>query len=116
MTDRVQGPNASWEVLKVRSPAILTLRAVSKHLKQQVRSLWRGVSHTDPSKAKDINQLEDSYVSSNIHIAEPGRTVRTRADVAKDIVTEGAIRLGTKETIERWWKKRDLLRATTEAW
>lgn len=116
MTDRVQGPNASWDLLKERSPAIPTLRAVSKHLERQVKPLWHGVSHVDPSKNNDINRLEDSYVSSKVHVAEPGRTERTRADIAKDIVTEGAIRLGTKGTIERWWKKKDLLRATMETW
>ncbi|KAF9236815.1 hypothetical protein BU15DRAFT_88956 [Melanogaster broomeanus] len=87
-----------------------------KHLETQFRSLWRGVSHTDPSKERDVQRLEESYISSNVHSEEEGRTLRTKTDEVKDIVTSGAVTLGTKKTIAHWWQRRDLVRATTEMW
>ena len=87
-----------------------------KHLECQVRSLHHGVSHSTPSKNEDVQLLENAYTSFNIHTAEPEQTEQTGSDIVKDIVTEGAIKLGTKDTIERWWKRRDLVRATTETW
>jgi hypothetical protein len=92
------------------------LQGVRKHFERQLSSLWRGGSHTDPSKEQDLKRLEESYLSSNVHTEEHGRTSRTGADMVKDIVSQGAVRLGTKDTIARWWKRRDFVQATTETW
>lgn len=105
ITDRVQGPNASWDILKDRSPAIPTLHAVQKHLEHQIRSLCRGSSHSDLSHAKDVSRLKDAYISSNIHVEEQGRAVRTKTDIVQDIITHGAVGLATKNTIAQWWAK-----------
>jgi hypothetical protein len=36
-----------------------------------------------------------NYFWLKVHEAKPGQTEQTKADIAKDIVTEGAIKLGT---------------------
>lgn len=92
------------------------LQAVRKHMEQQIRSLQRGKSHTNPSKEKDIERLEDSYQTSEVHSEQKGRKMRHASDIITDIVSQGANKLFTGKVIERWWEQRDLLWATTEEW
>ncbi|KAI9571880.1 hypothetical protein HD554DRAFT_2203154 [Boletus coccyginus] len=94
-----------YNIKAIKGPAISTLYAVQKHLKHQIRSLYCGSSHGDPSHAKDVSQLEDAYISSNIHIEEQGCAVHTEVDIVQDIITHGAVGLATKNTIAQWWMK-----------
>ena len=102
--------------MKSWSPAIPMMQAVRKHMENQVRTLRHGKSHCDPSKHKDVCRLENSYKTSEVHSEQQGRKLRNKSDIVEDFVTKGAIALFTKKTIDKWWKNRDFIRATTEEW
>lgn len=76
------------------------LQAIRKHMERQVSSIHRGKSHTEPSKEKDIQLLENSYRSSQVHNEQQGRTLRHRSDVVVDLISEGAAKLTIKKTLE----------------
>ncbi|KAN0091041.1 hypothetical protein V8E55_004607 [Tylopilus felleus] len=81
------------DLLKSHSPAIPMLQAICKHMEHQVSSLH---------KEKDIQWLENSYQSSQVHSKQKGRELRHRSDMVVDLVSAGAGKLTTK-------KKRELV-------
>ena len=116
VTHQVQGPNASWDLMKHLSPAIPTLVHVRKHMERQIQTLQRGSFHTDPARTKDIEQLEGVYCMSEIHMQQDGRRVRAKADCVEDIVSLGAAHLFSRKTMQRWWEHRNFARSTLELW
>ncbi|KAF8431619.1 hypothetical protein L210DRAFT_3415728 [Boletus edulis BED1] len=116
VTHQVQGPNASWDLMKRISPAIPTLVRVRKHMERQIQTLRRGSFHTDPAKTKDIERLEGVYRTSEIHVQQDGRRARAKADRVDDIVSLGAAHLFSRKTMQRWWEHRDFARSTLELW
>ena len=91
------------DLLKSHSPAIPMLQAIRKHMEHQVSSLQRGKSHTDPSKKKDIQWLENSYQSSQVHSKQKGWELCHRSNMVVDLVSAGAGKLTTKKKKENWW-------------
>ncbi|EGO02645.1 hypothetical protein SERLA73DRAFT_150313 [Serpula lacrymans var. lacrymans S7.3] len=116
VTFGTRGLNASWALMKKTSPAIPTLRAVRKHTELQIRTLRRGLHHSDPLKEKDIEILHNAYIASNIHTYQDGREVKTKADGTMDVVTKGSLNILTKGTLARWWNNRSYVRAPQEIW
>lgn len=116
VTHQVQGPNASWDLMKRISPAIPTLMCVRKHMEQQLWTLRRGASHTDPAKTKDIQRLEGIYQTSEIHVQKDGRHARAKADHVEDIVSLGAAHLFSQKTLQWWWNHCSFARSTSELW
>ncbi|EGN97847.1 hypothetical protein SERLA73DRAFT_56396 [Serpula lacrymans var. lacrymans S7.3] len=116
VTFGTRGPNASWALMKKTSPAIPALRAVCKHTELQIRTLRRGLHHSDPLKEKDIKILHNAYIASNIHTQQDGREVKTKADGTMDVVTKGSLNILTKGTLARWWNNRSYVQATQEIW
>ncbi|KAH7921009.1 hypothetical protein BV22DRAFT_1132613 [Leucogyrophana mollusca] len=116
VTHRTQGPNASWDLMKKISPVIPTFRAVRKHMESQIKTLRRGTSHTDPSKERDVDRLEDAYTASHVHVQTNGRQFKSKADEVVDVVSNGALYLLTKKTLKKWWNNRDFKRSMKEDW
>ncbi|KIK78211.1 hypothetical protein PAXRUDRAFT_81112, partial [Paxillus rubicundulus Ve08.2h10] len=116
VTHQVQGPNASWDLMKRISPAIPTLVRVRKHMERQIQTLQRGSSHTDPAKRKDIERLEGVYRTSEIHMQEDGCHARGKADHVEDVVSLGAAHLFSRKTMQRWWEHRNFAHSTLEVW
>ena len=116
VTHQVQGPNASWGLMKCISPAIPTLIRVCKHMERQIQMLQRGSFHTDPEKSKDIEQLEGIYHTSEIHVQQDGRHARVKADCVEDVVSLGAAHLFSRKTMQWWWEHRNFARSTLELW
>ncbi|KAI6140218.1 hypothetical protein BKA82DRAFT_4331999 [Pisolithus tinctorius] len=109
VTHQVQGPNASWDLMKCISPAI-------QHLRKSMQTLRRGSTHTDPAKKKDIEKLEGVYHTSEIHVQKDGRHARAKADHVEDIVSLGAAHLFSWKTMQRWWEHQNFARSTLELW
>ncbi|EIW75949.1 hypothetical protein CONPUDRAFT_76987 [Coniophora puteana RWD-64-598 SS2] len=116
VTYSMQGPNASWEGLDKIGPAVATLGTVRKHLEKQIRTLRRGVAHTAPSKNADVQRLKNTYKSSKVNERQNGRMGLTESDWVVDVVSEGAIHLFRRQTMSKWWAKRNRRRKTTELW
>lgn len=77
--------------MKKVSPAIPTFTAIRKHAEAQVKSLNCGISHMEPSKERDLSILDQSYMTSAVHILQEGRRVQTAADRVVDVVSNGLI-------------------------
>ncbi|KAI0368261.1 hypothetical protein BV20DRAFT_1054231 [Pilatotrama ljubarskyi] len=86
VTYRPKGPNAFWELMKARAPAIPTLRSLDDYISSEFRTIYQGVSHTDPSKEQDVQHLYEFYRKAGIHDYQPGRD--TINDV-KEVVSKG---------------------------
>ncbi|KAI0371405.1 hypothetical protein BV20DRAFT_942425 [Pilatotrama ljubarskyi] len=106
VTYRPKGPNASWDLMKARAPAIPLLRAVDEEITRQFRSIYRGTRHTNPSKDADVKHLEDFYEAAEVHEYQPGRTVtKGSADDFKEFVSEG-FNVAARTILPKWWQRR----------
>ncbi|KAI0630349.1 hypothetical protein C8Q77DRAFT_1219914 [Trametes polyzona] len=86
VTYRPKGPNSTWGLMKARAPAIPTLRALDGHITDQFRTVYRGVSHTSPSKEADVQHLDEFYQKARVHEYNAGRDAE---DTVKEVVAEG---------------------------
>ena len=111
---RVIGPFATWDAIGRISPAIPSLEAVRRHMEKQVRTVYRGSSHTNPSHEKDVRTLEDAYMASHVHEYIPSRRIERKNDIALDFVQKGTQNL--RKTIEQWWEQRTFARATEQCY
>ena len=81
---RSQGPSIDWEYLKKLHLAIHIINAVGVHVEQQeLQTLSRGKKHTVPKIEHDIQVLQQSYQTAQLHRYEPGRRIRSRRDKPK---------------------------------
>lgn len=78
----------------------------------QVRTVYRGSSHSDPSHEKDVKTLEDAYIASQVHEYVAGRCIAGKNDVASDFIEKGTQNI--RKTIKRWWEQRTFPRATEQ--
>lgn len=98
--------------MNARAPTIPTLRAVDAYLTDQFRTLYRGISHTDPSKEADVRHLEAFYTKAGIHEYRPGRDAE---DYVKEVVSEGFNMV--PRIMEKWLTKRQVFnRSSTQIW
>ncbi|KAJ2991050.1 hypothetical protein NUW54_g8300 [Trametes sanguinea] len=113
VTYRPKGPNASWDLMKARAPAIPTLRAIDEHLTRQFKTLHRGTSHTTPSKEADVRLLHEFYKTSKLHEYQPGREA---VDAVKEVVSEG-FQIAANRIIPKWLARRNVyVRSSEQDW
>ncbi|KAJ8481719.1 hypothetical protein ONZ51_g5810 [Trametes cubensis] len=117
VTYRPKGPNAGWDLMKARAPAIPVLRAVDEEIARQFRTTYRGTSHTTPSKEADIKHLIDLFTESKLHVYCPGRVVpKTSADHVKEFVSDG-VTIAARNIIPKWLERRAVYdHATSQTW
>ncbi len=116
VTYRPRGPNQSWDLMKERAPAIPTLRVLDEDMSRQFRTIYRGTSHTSPSKDADVQHLDEHYKQARIHVYTPGRLVTNTADKVKEFVSDGYYTAYTK-TIPKWVARRaPYERNTSQVW
>lgn len=113
VTYRPTGPNASWDLMKARAPAIPTLRSVDEDLNQQFRTIHRGTRHTDPAKEGDIQKLLDHYMRAKIHEYVPGRNVSGSAETVREFVSDG-IQIANTKIVPKWVERRAVYEHSTE--
>ena len=83
-------------------------------MEKQVRTVYRGSSHTSPSHEKDVKTLGDAYVASCVHEFVPGHHIEGKNDIAFDFVQQGTHNLW--KTIAQWWDQRSFPRATEQVY
>ena len=89
VTFHVIGPFATWDHIGKISPAIPSLEAVRRHMEKQVRTVYRGSSHTSPSHEKDVKTLGDAYVASRVHEFVPGHRIISKTALFMSKVLAG---------------------------
>ncbi|KAI0038309.1 hypothetical protein FA95DRAFT_1551310 [Auriscalpium vulgare] len=114
VTYRSQGPNAGWDLLYKRGPAIPRVRFIRQHFETLFPSLRRGVSHTSPQSEADVDKLEQIYTEAKIHAFTKRRKTSDK-DRAVDTTTKGWNYVNTK-LMPRWQERREYPRATTDMW
>ncbi|KAI0629150.1 hypothetical protein C8Q77DRAFT_1236530 [Trametes polyzona] len=113
VTYRPKGPNSTWKLMKARAPAIPTLRALDRHVTDQFHTVYRGVSHTAPSKEADIQHLDEFYQNAKIHEYQAGRDAE---DSVKEVVNDGYLTVNTNIR-EKWVARRsNFPRSATQIW
>ncbi|KAI0054416.1 hypothetical protein BV25DRAFT_1922704 [Artomyces pyxidatus] len=115
VTYRSQGPNAGWDLLYKRGPAIPKVRMVRAHFERLFPSLKRGESHTSPQKETDVDKLEQIYTEAKVHIFKKGRKAAVERDVVKDTVTDGW-KYATTKLMPKWASRRVYPRAKGNLW
>ncbi|EGO22143.1 hypothetical protein SERLADRAFT_409752 [Serpula lacrymans var. lacrymans S7.9] len=73
-TFATHGVHGTWMLMKSQAPALPTMQAICKHLKKQIWPLHQGISHTEPSKEKNLKQLSIAYTTSQICIEKEDAT------------------------------------------
>ncbi|KAJ7082067.1 hypothetical protein B0H15DRAFT_952744 [Mycena belliarum] len=121
VTYRSEGPNIDWEYLKKLHPAIHVIRAVNAHMETEFKTRVRGSKHTIPKKERDIQELQNWYRASDVHVLKAGRKIRGNADkkspdVPKDLLAKGSIAVQTGTVLGNWVENRTLERSTTQDW
>ncbi|KAI0056259.1 hypothetical protein BV25DRAFT_1872872 [Artomyces pyxidatus] len=114
VTYRSQGPNAGWDLLFKRGPAIPKIRMVRAHFEHLFPSLKRGISHTSPQKEKDVEKLEQIYTEAKVHVYKKGRKAGPKDGVV-DTITDGWVYVTTK-MLKKWASRRIYPRTKTEIW
>ncbi|KAI0349259.1 hypothetical protein OH77DRAFT_1525815 [Trametes cingulata] len=113
VTYRPRGPNASWQLMKARAPAIPTLRAIDEYLARQFRTIYRGTSHTSPSKEADVQHLYEFYREAGIHDYVPGRDA---VDDVKEVVSNG-FQVASTTLLRKWLTRREVYdRTSSQIW
>ncbi len=113
VTYRPKGPNASWDLMNKRAPAIPTLRAIEEEITAQFRTIYRGTTHMDPSKEADVKLLDDFYREAKLFEFQTGRAA---ADDVKEVVSDGYQMAATK-ILPKWIARRSVYeRARTQTW
>lgn len=85
-------------------------------MEKEFNTLTRGKAHTSPHYMTDVQSLESSYRDARIYEFIPKRKLQLSKDKAKDLVTQGAVKLHVKRTIQRWSENRAFDRSTEENW
>lgn len=115
VTYRSEGPNIKWLYLKKLHPAIHTIRNVAEHIEKDFGTLTRGKKHRVPQKELDVARLQKEHMESGYHEFLPGRVIKRKSDMARDIASLGSLKLQTK-VLERWDHLRRFPRATDQMW
>ncbi|KAI0715509.1 hypothetical protein C8T65DRAFT_771413, partial [Cerioporus squamosus] len=107
-TFAAMGPFASWEYIRKISASIPCQRKVKDHVEQTINNLYRGKSHTSPSKEADVAKLQAVYRDARAHVADEARKPLSDKDVFVDVVKAGSDSLlgGTSKAFKRWASKR----------
>lgn len=90
------------------------MRAVKDYLQHEMHTLGRGKSHTSPAREEDVVRLTETYHAAKLHQNIPGRSFRTPADKAPDVISLGIHNLHNGGDMDRWWAGRNFERATDE--
>lgn len=109
-TSRSKGPCVNWPLMKERSPAIPTLRALSLHMECEFRTISRGTSHTSPSHEKDVSLLAQHYIASKVYYNKKRHLPED--DRVDDYVADGFNDAATK-VLPRWIERRDIYTRST---
>ncbi|KAI0349173.1 hypothetical protein OH77DRAFT_1525873 [Trametes cingulata] len=95
VTYRPKGPNASWQLMKARVPAIPR------------------PAHTSPSKEADVQRLYEFYKQAGIHDYVPGRNA---VDDIKEVVSNG-FQVAGSTLLWRWLTRREVYnRTSSQTW
>ena len=77
------------------------MNAIASHVEKEFKTLMQGKKHMVPKKELDIQALQKSYHTAQVHQYEPGRKLK-RKNVVKDVATVGAIDMMSGKTVNRW--------------
>ncbi|KAI1782399.1 hypothetical protein LXA43DRAFT_1104125 [Ganoderma leucocontextum] len=88
-------------VRDVKASTIPTLHVFDEDMSRQFRMIYRGTSHTSPSKDADVCHLDKHYKQAKVHVYTLGRHITNAADKVKEFVSDGYYTAYTK-IIPKW--------------
>ncbi|KAJ3546980.1 hypothetical protein NMY22_g1840 [Coprinellus aureogranulatus] len=117
VTYRSEGPNIKWSYLRKLHPAIPVIRNIIDFTENEFGTLARGKKHTVPSREKDIETLQKTYATAQLHEIRPGRhNWSDKRDNARDFIDAGAHKVSMTQLLSRWNAGRAFERSLAEEW
>ncbi|PCH37580.1 hypothetical protein WOLCODRAFT_84034, partial [Wolfiporia cocos MD-104 SS10] len=113
VTHRSQGPSIDWDYLRKLHPAIPVIQAVSTHMRSEFATWKRYKRHTSPGDKQGINQLDQVYSTSKLHVTHPLHQAPPHNE-AGTYYDDGILTL--KKTMTRWIDAQTFERSTEQDW
>jgi hypothetical protein len=109
----VQGPFATWDLIRKLSAAIPSLQKIKDHVESEINHFLCGKSHTSPDIEEDIQNLQAAYRRDSIHKYTLGRILNVK-DKFKNYIAVGTEGVKLMGMISRWAANHFSEVATTE--